>query len=259
MQDVEIKQAYFSSAIKHFASDFYKLWDVQPYSDKTAPAIFFGCYNDNDVEAINNHKTFKVLAHTGRMLPRILKIKNENIVLKLSPVILNEHKTNPNDWTRYYCENGFRTKYAMFPIKDFSMFRPNKLGRCIYFYAGSKARKQLLGWKLAKYIEQSTRFKVIFGMLGNSIDYVKENYYDHCFVNFKPSTTAGMTTAIELAYMGRLTISNSPGMFCRHYGNITEVLQIIEQESKKIGTIQPSMIGKYYDTGAEWKQVDFWT
>lgn len=216
-----------------------------------------GAYNEEDINNINAHEGFKVLCHTGKVTPWILKVRNENIIVKLNQMLVTQHKIEPTPFTEHILNN-FKTKMAMFPIKDFSMFKPNPLGNNIYCYLGNDRRKQQLGYKLAVYVHQKTGFKILFGMLGNTIEYVKENYYDKCFVNFKPSITAGFTSAIELAYMGRKTISNAQAPFCIHYRDMIGVMDLITVESKKIGSVQPSCVGNYFDTGAEWKQVSFW-
>ena len=263
---MRIEQARFSSSIRSFKEGFLGYWNISEYQDINAPAIFMGCYNDVDVEAINNHKGFKVLCHTGKVNSRILKIDSRNIVFKLNNMILQDHKVNPDPYSDCYVRHN-KTKMASFPIKDFSMFKPNKLGSQIYIYLGTTNRSQNLGIVLANKLQGLTSYKVRFGLWphiadltddANSIVHVKENYYDNCFINFKPNILAGYTTAIELAYMGRKTISNAWAPFCIKYQRLSDILKIIDTESKKIGTIQPSCIGNYYDTGAEWKQVKFW-
>jgi len=261
-----IKQARFSSSIKSFKEAFLKYWEVEEYHDINAPAIFMGCYNDVDVEAINNHKGFKVLAHTGKVNSRILRVDDRKIVFKLNNMILQDNKVNPDIYSNCYVKHN-KTKMASFPIKDFSPFKPNPLGNQIYIYLGTKSRSQNLGIGIANKIQSQTSYKIKFGFWanianlsdeGNSMTHIKETYYDNCFVNFKPNILAGYTTAIELAFMGRKTISNAWAPFCIKYQGLSGVLKIIDEESKKIGTVQSSCIGDYYDTGAEWKQVKFW-
>lgn len=254
---MEIKQVYFSSAIRFFQQGFCDYWSVEPYHDKEEPAIFFGMYNDRDVEAINSHNGFKVLCHTGRAMPAIKKVIAKDVILKLSPMNIEEYRVDPNEYNK--CINvAFKTKKAMFPIKDFSMFKPNELGENIYCYLGSEGRKKILGYGMVKKLERHTKHKIMIGFLGGTIEDTKVNYYDKCFINFKPSITAGITSAIELGYMGRYTISNLNAPFCKGYKNFEAIMEHIERESKKIGTIQNSLVDGYFNTGSEWKKVDFW-
>jgi hypothetical protein len=69
-----------------------------------------------------------------------------------------------------------------------------------------------------------------------------------------------MTTVRELGLMGRKTIINSkrykyPCMI--PYDNIENLIEIINLESQKIGTIQPS-IDSHTMTTDKWLETDYW-
>ena len=113
-----------------------------------------------------------------------------------------------------------------------------------------------MGFSFMEKLKRETSFNIIYGFLGNNIEYVKEHYYDKCFVNIKPHIVGGTTTAVELAYMGRYTISDAKAPFC--INSLDNILHLIDQESKKIGTIKDPVIGDYYNTGAEWMNENFW-
>lgn len=68
----------------------------------------------------------------------------------------------------------------------------------------------------------------------------------------------GMTTVRELAYMGRKTICNSLYKFPSliPYRDQNDIIELINEESKKIGTIQPSIIS--HNINNEWLYTDFW-
>ena len=150
----------------------------------------------------------------------------------------------------------YKKKKGNIQIKDFSMFTPNKLGDKVYCYVGNRSVQDQYGYDLLEKLKKEIEFDVVYGFLGHSIEFVKENYYDNCFVNIKVRLMGGMTTSTELAYMGRMTISNTKAPFCINYTD--DILDIIREESKKIGTIQPSVVGDFFDVGAEWKQLEFW-
>jgi len=136
------------------------------------------------------------------------------------------------------------------------MFKPNPLGDNIYCYLGDESSKQIMGFSFMEKLKRETSFNIIYGFLGNNIEYVKEHYYDKCFINIKPNIVGGITTAVELAYMGRFTISDAKAPFC--INSLDNILSLIDQESKKIGTIQQSCIGNYYNAGDEWKLIKYW-
>ena len=88
--------------------------------------------------------------------------------------------------------------------------------------------------------------------------YFKTNFYDKSFININLSVYNGLQSMIELAYMGRKTIAN----FHRHfecvinYKDDDHILELIEKESKKIGTIQPSI--NVHTANDDWLNVDWW-
>ena len=241
-----IQQVKFSKSVIRFQQPFCERWNVVNYKDINMPCFFAGVYKQGDVDAINDHRGFKVVWNTrwNNKIKDLFKgIHPENVIVCVGMGV-------PFDL------EGYRVKYASFEIKDFSMFRPNILGDKIYCYINSDKRKVMYGYDILEGI--NTGFDVVYGRLGNTMEYVKKNYYDKCFVNIKIDKIGGMTTSTELALMGRRSISNAPLPFCEPYSNISDIKNIIEKESKKIGTIQPSQIGGYFDTGEEWKNINFW-
>lgn len=251
-----IEQVRFSKSIKAFEANFCKKWNVVPYYDINKPCLFMGVYDIDDATTINNHKSLKIIFITGR-LRKVYKhfklINPKNVVLKVTK--------NSEDYIYDNFEeikNKYKIKYCNFPIKDYSMFIPNILGNKIYCYLGSWKRRKYLGYNVIEEIKKNTPFEILYGFQGHTIEDLKANFYDKCFINIKPGLATGITSATELAYMGRYTISNSKIPFCIGYSNIDDIIKIINQEAKKIGTIQSSLVGDYHDVDIEWKQINFW-
>ncbi len=240
-----IEQVRFSSGVKFFEADFCKRWNLNLYSDIDAPCLFAGVYFPEDIRAINDHKGFKVVWNWGGIGDFFNNLDPVNVVVMMSPFINHDSISDK-----------YKKKKANIQIKDFSMFTPNKLGDKVYCYLGNPNVQDQYGYEVVEKLKKEIEFEVIYGYLGHSINFIKEQYYDNCFVNIKTKVIGGMTTATELAYMGRMTISNTKAPFCIDYKD--NILDIIREESKKIGTIQPSMIGDFFDTGEEWKQLKFW-
>jgi len=241
-----IGQVRFSNSVKFFEEGFCNRWGVIPYRDLEAPCFFAGVYNMNDVKVINNHKGFKLIWNPGRVREIFKHIHSQNVVVM-------------EGWIDCSSINkGFKVKQSCIEIKDFSMFTLNPLGNKIYCYLGNARLKEVMGFLFVESIRKKVPFEVIYGYQGHNIQYVKEHYYDNCFVNIKPSITGGFTTAQELAFMGRKTLSNAQAPFCIPYKSITEAVEFIQEESKKIGTMQPSCMDGFITMGEEWKQLNTW-
>ncbi len=246
---MKIKQARFSSWIWHFRDNFLKRWGLDHYHDTKAPCYFAGVYTVEDVQAINNHKGLKVVWFTGADVKNHVYLRDENIVVK---------------WTKSLSrkDHGFRTKQVYIELKDYGIFKPNVLGDRVYCYVRKPTKYDFFNKHIADQVQEVIPFKIIFGEWGVvdpvTIYRVKRKYYDKCFVNLRLNPYAGGTTAIELAHMGRKTISKRSEGFYLNYETIEDIARHIMSESNKIGTIQPDQTEGFYNASDEWLDVDFW-
>lgn len=248
-----IEQVKFSSSIKFFEKDFCNKWNLKPYFDINKPCFFMGVYSNIDVDFINNHKGFKVVGHTSYIRDCFFDIHiGDDIVVKYSFVGKEIYEN---------LLNRYRLKCVNIGMKDHSQFKPTILGEKIYFYTNQPRKMQYYGYPIIEEIKNKIDYEIIEGYQGNSIEYVRENYYNNCFLNIKPSIWGGNVSATELAHMGRMTISNIDAPFCIRYNDIDDILKIIKDESKKIGTIQERVAEetkKIFIDSDEWLNVDFW-
>lgn len=243
---VRINQCRFSESVKFFEPGFCERWGIKSYHDINLPCFFAGVYRIEDVKIINAHKGFKVVWNTGSTRRVFNKLKKDIIVMQGVGVPFTSSK--------------YKVKRCTFEIKDFSMFKPSPLGSSIYAYIGHDAEnfKVHYGYDFIEEVRKKISYPVIYGFRGKEMDYVKREYYDNCFVNIKPHSIGGFTTSTELAFMGRRTISNSDAPWCDPYRSVDDVVELINREAKKIGTVQESQIGKFFNTGEAWKNPTFW-
>jgi len=254
----KIEQVYFSKSVKFFEKWFLDRWGLKPYHDINKPALFKGVYRDDDVKAINRHKGFKVVWHTGRSRPQILKVNPQNVVVRLCPISISDRKHNPTEYNEHYF-TAFKTKYANYPLKSWDDYKPVPLGNKIYCYLGSERGKKVMGYDEFRAVKRAVDYEMIIGFRDEHDPlWVRDNYYTDSFLNFKPSITGAYASATEMAYMGRYTISNAWAPFCKPYSSIDDIVDIINEEAKHIGETRDSVVGGYYDTGDEWMDVDFW-
>lgn len=241
-----ITQCRFSENVKHFESGFAQRWGLSGYEDINAPCFFAGVYTDEDVKAINDHRGFVVVWNTSHERPCFNQIRTDIIVMEGVGV--------PFSNLRY------KKKKVTIQIKDFSMFEPCPLGSKIYCYIRNlgDGAKRFFNFDMVEKASQLSGFEVIYGIRGHAMDYVKREFYDNCFLGINLNKFAGLTTATELAYMGRKTISLAQTPFCIAYKSVEDIAQIIINESKKIGTIQDPVIGDFFTADKEWKNIEFW-
>lgn len=224
-------------------------WRLNEYNSIYEPCVFFGIYNEADIQSVLNHRGFKLICFTNAWCNNFIErfVGVDNLVVKT------------NTWVKKL--DGIKYKdNVIFEIKDYSMFRPNPLGDKIYCYVGNGKNVPKDGYERAKRLEKKIKYKILYGILGNSIKTIKENYYDKCFVNLNLSTDGGggLTTVRELGLMGRLSIMNTEVKYPQiiPYEDDDDIVRIINEESKKIGSIQKGY--DVHNTGEEWLNVDFW-
>jgi hypothetical protein len=153
--------------------------------------------------------------------------------------------------------------------KVYELFKPNLLGDKIYFYSGFKS-----GWNFKTDFITELQKKINYEIITtshnkldeyHSINYLKDNYYDKNFLNLNFSDGNGLASVIELGLMGRKTIFNSkienniqriefPNFI--NYDSMEDIIGIINEESKKIGSIQNPIDA--HNIKDEWLDLNFW-
>lgn len=250
---MKISQVCTVPALSFFKKDFMDRWGLEEYHDKNAPCIFFGAYQNS--RQIQEHKSYKIVIHgsTPDLIDFNIVKNTENLFCVRPP--------HPQIPKHVICKD------LTIEIKNYDLFQPNPLGDKVYFYSGFKN-----GWwapfnnpSIVNQIQQKIDFEIITTSHSLKSDYLspeelKSKYYDKCFVSFNLSGMYGMTTTRELGLMGRKTIVNSdrykyPCMI--PYNNIDHLVEIINLESQKIGTIQPSINSNTMVTD-EWLNTDYW-
>jgi len=250
---IRIQQAYISPSINFFKKNFLERYNLSEYHDTEEPALFFGLRGSGKI--LKNHKGLKLLLPcTPNDYPLLSSYEN-------TIVICSEKYKLPEDVVR---------KCITPQIKDYSLFKPNILGEKIYAYTGFKN-----GWNLRKKILDELQKKIDFEIITTDhqeisnyydIFYLKKKYYDKTFLNLNFTEGHGLTTTIELGLMGRKTIFNNnninniqrlefPNFLS--YRDLDEVVEIINSESKKIGTI-PDVIDAHNVSNDEWLYLNFY-
>jgi len=247
-----IKQASVAKSISFFKQNLFSKYNLTDYYDTNSPALFFGAKENSDL--INKHNSYKlILPATPTDYPNLTNY-DKVIFICSDDFILPENVIRKNLTPE---------------IKNYSIFEPSKLGDKIYWYSGFK-NGWTFGSDIIKTIQKRIKFEIITTNHSNlkdyhDIDYLKSNFYDKCFLNLNLSNGHGLATTIELGLMGRKTILKKPTIISIqrisfpnfiYYNSVDDIINIINEESKKIGTIQPKIDA--HNVGNEWLDLDFW-
>lgn len=244
-----IKQCHISDSLKHFKEGFFSRWNLVDYRDTHEPALFVGCYG-SDYITINNHRGFKLILFGGADIPNILRLK----INPYTHIVVDEF-TYKHSMSKYY---GFVKKFVRVPWKDYSEFTPMPLGDKIYCYQSMDSPGCRAKYRydiLERVIEYFGRERVLIGYQGNTIKTMIDEYYSRSFVNLQLNPIAGFTTTLEMAHMGRLSVSNYEAPFCWYWETADDVINIITSIDEMRLVADPK--GFLHDS-SDWLEENYW-
>jgi len=260
----DFNQIYVSKSLEHFRDGMKKKWDLVDYFDNNLPAVFFGMYNDIDMEYILNHNSYIIMIFGGNDLKKekILKIFNSK---NKNKIFTSGYAWYVNSFNKY----NVKYKHLILPLKDYNNLEPCKLGENIYIYLGQPENKRYDYFKfdeiVVPLIDNFGKKRVMWveGDKPISFKNLVKNYYEKSFVFVKPNERGGSTTMWELAHMGRKTIAQNQGGAPNvlEYKDLDHMIDLIYQESEKIGTMQIDVyknIKNIFQESNEWLYLKFW-
>ena len=229
---------------------------MDEYNNPNEPSLFVGLYDDNDRKIFTNHKSYKLLYFAGGdFIPSNIKYAQSSKTLCIG---------YGADWL-YKTLDNYNIPYTKTRIllKSFDDFTPTPLGENIYVYKGLNGnRPGHYKWEeIVKPLQQVFGEDRIIYTQDLPLKELQEKYYNDCFVYVRPNPMGGGTAMFELGHMGRRTITNNHSDFsiCSGYKNVNEMLDLIMEESKKIGTIQPQItkeLKSMFDHEGNWLNLN---
>lgn len=251
---MRFEQVIVGNTIQFFKKGFMERWGFKEYYDDEKPLVIFGYDSQNHI--YENHKGYKlIIPSIPNDIPNFQNLTNHKKTIYVSDKIQNA----PEE---------IIFKNETIEIKDYSIFKPNILRDKIYYYSGFKNGwdLKLLDQELIEEIQKKIKYEIITIQHNTLSDYfnihsLKTQYYDKTFLNLNLLGCHGMTTVREMGLMGRKTITMTN---VEHYkykciincSNIEDVIEVINKESQKIGTIQPLI--NSHTVGDEWLNLEYW-
>lgn len=242
-----IKQCRFSNSVKFFEPEFLKLWKLNEYSNINQSAVFVGVYNEYDIKAILSHISHAIVVFCGADMNNIKHIKHLPDLTFLSTI---------PETTEFLKKHNVKIIEQTIPMKSYKNFTPVKKGSKIYVYHNCNT---LGAWEKygMNYLKPVTNYfgfdNFIFGTHGKTIKYVQNNYYANSFINIQINPFAGFTSALEMAHMGRPSVSNNKAPFCINFTDHNDIIRIIERE-KNNNELNLSVY-KYLDYSNKWLKI----
>lgn len=256
---MRIRQGYIAPHMEHFKKDFLELWGLREYDNPNEPCVFADLQKDETREMMINHNSIAIAMWGGGDT-------GENVADHVKGYSHIKHPVY-GAYRLFLIEMGIDHKSKCVAWKNYDSFQPVPLGDKIYCYLGddTEFKQTYYGAKyLPKLIEVFGKDRFIFAVRGNTIEWVRDNYYTDSFINIRMNPWAGATTMWEMGCMGRKSIANfTDNAPCAlSFKSIDDVIDLIKEEEKKIGTIQYEVSDKtkaFLDyRNDDWLWTEYW-
>lgn len=247
---MRIKQAHVSQSLIHFKEGFLKRWNLIDYHDPSAPVLFVGVYG-TDYLKVNAHKEFKLVLFGGADIPNATRLIWNNMHV-VCDQFTYDYKLN-----EYWIPTS--RKFVHVPWKDYSDFKPVQLGDKIYSYQSMPSPGSRVKYRydiLEKVIAYFGKENVLIGYQGHTIKEMIDEFYSRSFVNLQLNPIAGFTTTLEMAHLGRLSVSNFKAPFCLDWTDADSVINRIK--TIKDNGLTADATGFLHNSD-DWLDTDFWS
>ena len=249
-----------SSKQEKFFKDFLKRNSLKTYNDLKAPSVFFSLWKFNDIK---KHRGFAVVIWRGS---DILKMGKK---LKIIKNMKNVYHVAISSYIAEDLEK-YGVKYKSIPIVGSTMdiFSPYVMGNEIYTYVPSHHTNKYYkryGMDVINKIKKKIKYKINVVKAKNQHSKKKLiKIYERCFCGLRMTEHDGLPNqVVEMGLMGRKSFYNGsiPDSIKWNEHKIDQIVQNIEKEAEKIGTIDykhADKIKDYINVGQGWIDTDFW-
>jgi hypothetical protein len=231
---------------------------LAPYKNRKKPTVFYGLYTARDLSYFKKHKSLIILVWGGS---DILRKKNLKTALKKKNVL---HVARSSFIARDLEKVGIPYKLIPLIASPVRSIKPTVMGDKIYAYIPKDAY-EFYGGHIMEKVRERVKYKII--RVTRSDRYTRKKLfkiYNQCFCGLRPTQHDGVAnTVIEMGMKGRMCIYNggTPNAISWDENNIDQIVENIEKEANKIGTVNEELHNKmkeYITVGRRWLKTSFW-
>lgn len=227
LKDIQI---YVSSSLKHLESRIKKKYNLLDYTDINSPCVFFGVYNENDINMIESHENMKYVMWGGTDCSFSQRTSNFNRIKHMIDILHIAISENMEKRLNIY---NFLYKYFNLNLTDNNIFRPQKTkGNKIFIYNGfSKGNENLYGKEIyEKVIQLLPEYKYIFS---NDLNYDYEDMpkiYTQCFIGLRLTKDDGNANMVQEMEAMNIPVVHNCSQYGLKWESINDILMHIEKE-----------------------------
>lgn len=217
-----------SQAIEFFDKEFREKFKFEEYEDINKPCLVFGVYRHNDIKAIQNHKSLKIIWFTGSDT-----INKENLkmikrcCIDDKTIIIAESNWIKNDLNKF----NIKYKYISMLNGSINKWQSKPLGKSLYWYNYKRSR---YGKKIFKEIQSAIPDLDIIGINQGELSHSEmKSIYEKCFACLRPVEHDGVSqTVVEMGLMGRISIWNGNIPCSVSYKSTEDIIKKIKELRK---------------------------
>lgn len=265
----KIVQCRLSKSMKKF-SFFMDKYKMGKYRDPNASAVFFGMYDPADEVKLSQHNpnSLAVIIWMGSDIFRERWIDEALSIEKRLGVIKNMKNVRHIAISSFMAADfkKYNIPYKFLPISgsDLSSFHPVVLGKEIYTYI-PPTHYRFYGGHIVDKLRKKCKYKINIAdgcYYYNRKDLIR--VYERCFCGLRFTPHDGIAhTTVEMGFMGMGSFYNGevPGAIKWDKNDISGILDNINKEAKKIGTVNKDLAeewNRFMDIGEDWLNEEYW-
>ncbi len=228
--------------------------------DLHKPLLIFGCYVIEDFQRALNHKSEVVILWAGSDSMNHNYEQMKQFINKKNIFHISGSKFISDDLEKV----GLKYKYIPISLCNYQELKATPLGNKIYVYQSrGKNDPEFYGKSIIdKLILHYGRDRFIIACVDTYNKQELYKKYAECFIGLRLIKHDGLSeTVAELGIMGRNVITNGDMPNSLQYQSIDDIINLIDTEASKIGTIQEDLslkMRQYLNVGNEFLNVNYW-
>ena len=238
------KQIYISDDLSHFKR-IKILYNLYNYYSRDTPALFFGIYNEKDLNTIIAHKGDRYIIWGGTDCDVRFQ-QHRDLVSQIMRLPVMKHYAISKSIYDRLIRLGFRCEKIELNLTHTEYFKPlEKKGEAVYIYNGyEKGNEHIYGEEEYTYITKKFNKFLYIHSHGMKIPYTKmANIYEKCFIGLRLTKNDGSAnTVTEMKNMGLSVVHNGDFKDTLEWNNTQDIATHIHNEYFKKENVKNSVL-----------------
>lgn len=220
-----------SNSLIHLLTPFKNKYNFKKYTNHTEPCIFFGIYNDLDIQRLYNHRSIKFIVWGGEDVnpKRFHSRQNVNEIKKLNNII---HVSISNCIYTSLLKYNINSILVHFNLVDNSLFKPaisSPPKDTIYIYNGLiPGREHIYGQNIYNHVIQKLpQFKIIYSNILNKPYHEMPSIYEKCFIALRLTAHDGNANMVQECESMNIPVIHNHSEYGIKWRNAKHIINII--------------------------------